>query len=160
MNELEFRETGDEDRRAIAQLINERWGSEYIVVHNTIYIPFNLDGFVALENGVLAGAVTYMIENEECEIVSLDSLKENCGIGSKLIELVVETARKRRCNSVWLVTTNDNEKAASFYQKRGFELTEIFLDAVSDSRKIKPEIPITGANGIPIKDELKFSFKI
>lgn len=160
MNEIEFRETGDKDRSYISELIKERRGSEYIVVHNTIYLPCNLDGFIALENGLLAGAVTYMIENNECEIVSLDSLKENCGIGSKLIELVKEAAIKRRCSSVWLITTNDNEKAASFYQKRGFELTEIFLDAVSEARNIKPEIPLIGENGIPIKDELKFSLAI
>ena len=55
---------------------------------------------------------------------------------------------------MWLITTNDNLNALRFYQKRGFELVAVHRHAVDESRKIKPEIPLVGENGIPIRDEL------
>jgi ribosomal protein S18 acetylase RimI-like enzyme len=160
MSTIEYRETCGWDKEQIASLIKERWGTEYIVVHNTIYLPCNLNGFIAFENARLAGLVTYIIENGMCEIVSLDSLQERRGIGSTLVDFVINEAVKNKCTSVWLITTNDNEKAASFYRKKGFELVEIYVDTVSESRMIKPEIPLTGENGIPITDELKFSLAL
>ena len=41
-----------------------------------------------------------------------------------------------------------------FYQRRGFQLAAIHRRAVHDSRsRLKPEIPVVGAYGIPIRDE-------
>lgn len=160
MNAIEYRETCKRDKEQIVDLIKEQWGSEYIVVHNTIYLPGNLNGFAAFEDARIAGLITYVIENGGCEIVSLNSLRERRGIGSALVELVLTEAERNKCTSVWLITTNDNEKAASFYKKKGFELVEIFPGEVNESRKIKPEIPLIGENGVPITDELKFSLEL
>jgi len=160
MNGIIYRKTNRGDSEKIADLITERWGDEYIVVHNTIYLPKNLDGFAAIIENKIAGVVTYIIENNKCEIVTLDSFEQNKGIGSRLIELVIKEAKEKRCSCVWLITTNDNERAAQFYEKRGFNLEEVSYGAVDDSRKIKPSIPLKGENGIEIKDELKFSLML
>ena len=53
-----------------------------------------------------------------------------------------------------LITTNDNLDALRFYQRRGFALTELRPGAVDESRRMKPQIPLVGAHGIPIRDEL------
>ena len=53
-----------------------------------------------------------------------------------------------------LITTNDNVDALRFYQRRGFVLTELRPGAVDESRRMKPQIPLVGAYGIPIRDEL------
>jgi hypothetical protein len=42
-----------------------------------------------------------------------------------------------------------------FYQKRGLVLTALHRDAIGRSRQIKPEIPPTGNDGIPIRDEIE-----
>jgi len=42
-----------------------------------------------------------------------------------------------------------------FYQKRGFELVAIHRNALEHSRKLKPEIPLTGKNGVPLRDEIE-----
>jgi len=160
MKGIEFRKCLPEDRALISSLIAERWNSEFIVVHNTIYIPANLDGFIAFEGEKPAGLITYTYDNESCEIVSLDSFIENKGIGSRLIDLVKEEALDRGCRTLWLISTNDNEHAAEFYSKRGFELTEIYPGAVNEAREIKPEIPLVNSKGIPVTDELKFSLKL
>jgi hypothetical protein len=47
-----------------------------------------------------------------------------------------------------------------FYQRRGFEWTGFRKDAVLVFRKLKPEIPATGDNDIPIKHILEFELRL
>jgi acetolactate synthase regulatory subunit len=57
---------------------------------------------------------------------------------------------------VWLITTNDNPSAIRLYQKRGFDIIALHVNAVRESRKIKPEIPLKGYDDIPILYEIEF----
>ncbi|MBA4318148.1 MAG: GNAT family N-acetyltransferase [Flavobacterium sp.] len=160
MSFVKYRHVTNADKENVCRIIKENWYSDLVVVHNSIYIPSNLPGFIAEENENIIGLITYYIEDNNCEIVTLDSMKENCGIGSALINKVKEEAKNSNCTILWLITTNDNLHAISFYVKRGFELTGINKGAVNESRKIKPEIPLLGFNNIPITDELKFTMNI
>lgn len=121
-------------------------------IHNMEVLP----GLVVFDANRIVGLITYNIENEECEIVSLDSLFENKGLGTKLVEKVVEVAQKERCKRVWLITTNDNIRAIKFYQRRGFDMKDIYINAVNEARKIKSEIPVVGYDDIPILHEIEF----
>ena len=44
--------------------------------------------------------------------------------------------------------------ALRFYQRRGFRLVGLRPGALAASRAVKPEIPETGAYGIPLRDEI------
>jgi len=72
-----------------------------------------------------------------------------------LINAVIEEAQKQKCGRVFLTTTNDYTHAFRLYQKRGFELVAVHRGAVNESRKLKPSIPLTGYDGIPIRDEIE-----
>lgn len=61
---------------------------------------------------------------------------------------------------LWLITTNDNMEALRFYQKRGFILSALYPNALEESRKLKPEIPEVGLEGIPLRDEIELEFKL
>ncbi len=143
-------------RSWINQTLRQRWGSSRIVSRGQVYAGDQLPGFIALHQGQPSGLVTYNLETHQCEIVSLDSLAPGIGIGSSLIEAVKEVAQQARCQRLWLITTNDNLPAIGFYQKRGFHLVAVHPDAVLISRTLKPSIPETGLEGIPIRDELEF----
>jgi len=138
----------------VARFTREQWHAEFAVVHGAIFRPDELPGFVALDDNPI-GLITYHLDGDACEIVSLNSLEPKCGVGSALIERVVKVARESGCRKVWLITTNDNLNALGFYQKRGFVLVAVHRDAVNASRQIKPEIPLLGENGIPIRDEIE-----
>jgi ribosomal protein S18 acetylase RimI-like enzyme len=103
----------------------------------------------------IVGLLTYNIDGTDCEIVTLDSWGQSKGVGTELLEAVKQSARQEGCKRLWLITTNDNIHALRFYQKRGFVFAAIHVNAVEGSRKIKPEIPLSGDNGIPIRDEIK-----
>lgn len=119
-----------------------------------------LPGYVYLENNKVVGWIFYSITNNECEIVTLDSKVEGIGIGSSLIQEVTKKAKNSGCNRVWLITSNDNINAIRFYQKRGFEMVYVHIDAITEARRIKPTIPTEGYYGIPIKHEIEFEYKI
>ena len=51
--------------------------------------------------------------------------------------------------------TNDNLEALRFYQTRGLVLAAIHCNALERSRRIKPEIPLVGKHGIPLRDEIE-----
>jgi len=133
----------------------EHWGSDLMIVHGQTYTSAGLPGFVVEENGQVLGLATYRMENDECELMSLDSLIEGQGIGSQLLEAVIEAAQQAGLRRMYLSTTNDNMNALRFYQKRGFRLCGLRPGAVMESRKLKPAIPLVGFEGIPIRDELE-----
>jgi GNAT superfamily N-acetyltransferase len=117
-------------------------------------VPAELPGFAAFEDEQCVGLVTYEIDGEACEIVSIDALEEGRGVGSALLEAVVEVARGAGCSRVQLLTTNNNLRALAFYQKRGFRLVGLVPGAIDEERSLKPSIPLVDAAGLPIRDEL------
>jgi ribosomal protein S18 acetylase RimI-like enzyme len=139
----------------LRRMWKENWGDEFLVVHGMVYYPDTLSGFIAFDGSDCVGEVTYTISDGDCEIVSLDSLREGQGLGTRLIGAVVEQARQQNCRRVFLITTNDNLNALGFYQKRGFELVRIHRGAVDEARKIKQSIPLIGMNNIPLRDEIE-----
>lgn len=156
-----IRKLTDDDLPRLREHWRKHWGDEFVVSRGVIHRPDSVDGgFVALVGDKWIGEVTFHIPDDECEIVSLDSLREGQGIGTQLIGAVVEEARKRACRRVWLITTNDNLHALGFYQKRGFEMVAVHRGAVNESRKIKPHISLIGMNNIPLRDEIELEMKL
>ena len=149
-------EIGELSRDQVIGFFNFHWGSSEMVISSGIYDCSELDGFIVVnaENNII-GLITYIITNNECEIISLDSIEEGKGIGSLLVQEIENLAVKKKCKRLKLITTNDNLLALRFYQKRGFHLSKIFINAVEKARKLKPEIPLIGHDGIPIRDEIE-----
>jgi N-acetylglutamate synthase-like GNAT family acetyltransferase len=108
-----------------------------------------------MQEGTRVGLITYCIDAEQCEIVTLNSMVERIGVGSALVDAVTNAAASAQYRRVWLITTNDNVDALRFYQKRGFALAAIHRNAIEYSRRIKPEIPPLGMHGIPLRDEIE-----
>ncbi len=130
-------------------------GSNRMVSRGIMYYPQNLPGFVALLDGEKTDLITYYITGKSCEFVTLDNTRPSTGVGTALIEVVKDTAIKSGCKRIWLITTNDNTYALRFYQKRGFVLVAAHRNALEQSRKLKPEIPLIGNGGIPLRDEIE-----
>jgi len=114
-----------------------------------------LPGFIAEVDNRPVGLLTYHVEDDQCEVVSLNSLREGMWIGSSLLDAAKEAAQAAGCRRMWLITTNDNLAALGFYQKRGWRLVAIHRDALEESRRLKPEIPAVGIDGIPVRDEIE-----
>ncbi len=160
MNDFLTRPIQASDRSWIASFVKSRWSSDIVIGKGRVLRPAELDGFVAFKRKNPVGLLTYRIESPDCEIVTIDSTSEREGIGTALINAVREAAKAKGCRRVWLITTNDNLNALGFYQRRGFRLVALYPNALEASRKLKPQIPMKAANGIPIRDELELDLEL
>ena len=156
---MQYIEKTENENQAVLEII-KGWGSDILVSRGKIYRAEDLDGILVYDNEKIAGLGLYDINNNNCEIVLLETFVQNKGIGTQIIEKIKEIAKKRNCKKVWLITSNDNIDAIRFYQKRGFCIANIYIKAMEKSRNIKPEIPYIGNYQIPIRDEIEFEIKI
>ena len=148
------------NRKSVDDFIMEHWFTMDMAVHGESIDLGIADGLYACDGNEIVGLITYRIVRNEMEILSLDSLHEKRGIGSVLLDNAIKTAKNMGCLRVMLITTNDNLSALQFYQKRGFDIIRFHHNAVEESRKIKPQIPLTGSNGIPIRHEIELEMKL
>ena len=150
----------DSLRKDINEILVNEWGATDIIIRGKVIDGTKLDGLVALKNNKIIGLLTYMIENSECEICSLNSFIENKGIATALINKVKEIAKQKNCTRLKVVTLNYNIRAIEFYQRKGFVFSNIYINSVENSRKIKPQIPLYAENGLPLRDEIEFEMKL
>ncbi|WP_189336560.1 GNAT family N-acetyltransferase [Actinoplanes ianthinogenes] len=160
MTALRVRSAGPDDRATVAQLITESWHAPILVVHGVTYVAADLPALLAERDGTLAGLLTYHVEGDALEIVSLNAFTSGAGVGSALVAAAAEIARERGLTRLWVVTTNDNLDALRFYQRRGLRLAALAPGAVDAARAIKPSIPLVGDHGIPLRDELTLEMPI
>ena len=152
---FEVRQVEADERPLIAAFLEAQWGSVQIVSRGRTHSADELPAYIAIWDDQLVGLVTYHIDGDHCEIVSLDSLMVRIGVGGALIEAVAQKAAYHECKRVWLITSNDNLSALGFYQRRGFRLVAVYQGAIDAAREIKPSIPIIGMGNIPIHDEIE-----
>jgi GNAT superfamily N-acetyltransferase len=151
---VEIRPVDESDRPTVEWLTTQLWGACEVIVHEGVFYPAILPGFIAERSGRIAGLVTFEVRPGVLEIVTINALDLYKGIGTMLIEAVRAEAKRLGCHQVTLTTTNDNIGALRFYQRRGFRLAAIRPGAVDRSRQRKPEIPRNGDFGIPLRDEI------
>ncbi|HZO91443.1 MAG TPA: GNAT family N-acetyltransferase [Chthonomonadaceae bacterium] len=160
METVQIEPLSEERREWARQSLLQHWGDTRMVRRGQMVDADGLPGFVALVDGEPVGLVTYQIVGDACEILTIHSLRERRGVGSALIAAVKRVAQQRQCRCLWLVTTNDNLPALRFYQKRGFYLTALRCNAMEATRRLKPQVPLLGLDGIPLRDELELEMSL
>ena len=145
----------DDEREQIVKILTERWGSPVVVSRGVRHDLSGLPTLVADQDGEIVGIVTYAPGGDSAEITSLDALQPDRGVGTALLDAVIDVGLSRGWGRLWLVTTNDNTHALRFYQRRGWDLVAVHRGAVDDARSAKPEIPETGNDDIAIRHELE-----
>lgn len=153
---IEVCPAGAADGGWIRELLEARWGGVTMVSGGKELALLELPGLVAWDGGRRVGLATlWSRPGGDAELVSLDSIDEGRGVGSRLLAAAVAWARAAGAAALCVVTTNDNLPALGFYQRRGFVLAELRPGAVGRARERKPAIPETGWGGIPLRDEIE-----
>ena len=94
------------------------------------------------------------------EVVTINALTPGAGVGRALMDAARAKALEVGARRVWLITTNDNTRAVRFYQRWGMDLAALHHDGVTTSRAVKPSIPLTGYDEIPIRHELELDLRL
>lgn len=172
MNDVVVRSSRRTDRPEIDRILTESWGEPRAAAHDRLYDLTTLPALVATRAAkrpypdgaaavndpatgeLIVGVLTFDVEGDAIEVISIDASPQWSGIGSTLLAAATEFGMAERLARLWLVTTNDNLDALRFYQRRGLRVLAVHPDAVARSRVLKPSIPLIGAYGIPIRDEI------
>jgi len=144
----------------IQSILVETWGSHYLAVNGKLWDSRTMPGFAAVWEGTVLGYLLYEYHSGVCEIMVLESVVQNIGIASALIEQLKQTSKSKGVNRIIVQTSNDNTHAFRFYQRRGFTIREVRLGALDAARQLKPSIPLTGEEGIPLRDEIEFEIEV
>jgi GNAT superfamily N-acetyltransferase len=150
---VDVRESTAEDREWIRNKLREVWGSTRMVIRGELVDCAEVPALIAGDgDGILQFRT---LRPDTGEIVTLEAFAQWKGIGTALVEAYLARAKRVGLREVVVVTTNDNIDALRFYQARGFVIHQVRVDAIRESRKLKPEIPTTGSYGLPIRDEIE-----
>jgi ribosomal protein S18 acetylase RimI-like enzyme len=150
----------DADRRWLADLWQSEWGGSMVVSRGQVHDLAEQETRIAWRDGTRAGAVTYRLDGDECEVTSISATVPRVGVGTALLAAAEAGARAAGCRRVWLITTNDNLDALRFYQRRGYRLVAVYPDSIDVARQIKPNISLVGNYGIPIRDEVELEKRL
>lgn len=151
------------DRPLIVEALQRLWGGVTVVAHGVTYDASTLPALLSYPDSEpdseLDGLLTYHLSKHGLEVVTIDAFVRGRGVGTALLQAAVETARAALTRSgsarrLWLITTNDNLDALRSYQRRGLRITSVSPGAADRARLIKPSIPLIGAYGIELHDEL------
>ena len=153
-------EIRDSDREEVAEFVERHWRSKLVVSGGRAFYPHKEQGYIERADGKIVGLLTYRIDEDRLELLTLNSTLESHGIGSSLMLSAIEAARKNNCRCVRLSTTNDNLRIVGFAQRIGFRMIRVNLGAVDEARKIKPQIPEVGERGVPIHDEIVMELRL
>ena len=157
---MEWKRISTSDRTLVDEFIRQQWYTTTMIIRGKEVDMTQTEGFYVKEQEDIIGLITYLVSDDVPEVTSLNSLRENQGIGSKLVDAVIREAKDRKLKKILVVTTNDNINAIKFYQKRGFDMARLYHNALDISRKIKPEIPLIGDHSIPLRHEIEFELLI
>lgn len=148
-----------EDREWVRQFLLDYNHSLRVVSRGMLHFPGQLPGFKGVIDEAPMGLLTYTISGGEMEVVTLHAAERRRGLGAALLAAARELAKAKRCERLWLITTNDNRPAIAFYKGQGMEQVAVHHNALELSRRLKPEIPLIGLDGMPIRDEIEFEYR-
>src|SRR3954467_8362930 len=138
----------------VGALLSKAFHDTTVAGHGVLYDVLTLPGLVAVRGDELVGHASWANYGDAYELVSVIADPPGHGVGRLLVKAVAEDARRAGGTRLWCTTTNDNLSALGFYQHLGFRLVALRPDGVAEARLLKPTIPLIGAHGLPLRDEL------
>lgn len=93
--------------------------------------------FLYEEKGVICGYISfwYVINEAQITNIAVDKGKRGMGIGSKLMEYLVEFAKEEEMMGITLEVSTKNEAAFNLYKKFGFEISGIRQEYYEKSKE-------------------------
>ncbi len=148
----------DHDRPWLHHLLATVWALPVVSISG-VHDPLRLPGLVAHaeRGGERLGALTYREGADGVEVVTVNSVVENRGVGSALLAEVRRYAAEAG-RRLWLITTNENVRALAFYQRRGMDIVALHRNFIDTVRLAKPGLEIAAHDGIALRHAFELEF--
>src|SRR5262245_48952979 len=120
---------------ADAALVKDLWaafsGLPIVTVNRNYDDPSQVDALVYRdEAGAVGGHVSFALDSETGEIVTIEATEQGRHIGGRLLDAAERDLRERGVKRIVDTTTNDNIRAQAFYMRRGYRLARIERDGM------------------------------
>ena len=89
---VNFHEITADNREAVNEFLKEHWYATTMVLRGEILDMTRVEGFFLEEEGAILALLTYRFDGKVFEILSLDSLRENEGIGTRMVAEAMDMA--------------------------------------------------------------------
>ncbi len=150
----------DADRERIQELFLNDFGHLTIVGFGELMHADREESLVAEMKDDVAGALAYRrLGTDAIQIVAMatDPMWQRSGVGGYLLAETELLARREGISRIVTSTGNDNLPSLYFFQRHGFRLTEIAVEAFAKYIE-GPSAP--GFAGIPVRDEVRMEKRL
>ncbi len=148
------------DRKQLEELLRLRWPDATLIICGEFIRPEEVEGLGYYAGDRLHGIATWRSSGRTMHIVAVNAFTEVRGVGLALVNAMIAHGREHGMALLRASISNDNIVAFRFYQKRGFRITAFHRGIIDAMRHIKPSIPATGLDGIPMRDEFELEFEL
>ncbi|QEL25654.1 GNAT family N-acetyltransferase [Bosea sp. F3-2] len=158
-DELELRVVTD--KTELCRIMLASWGSHSMMIDLHVYDVAEIDALGLFEpSGATAALASWTVKDDTAYLCALHSLRPGEGVAIQMLDAVIATAKAAGAKRLKAMLTNDNMPGLTFYQRRGFRLSGLYLEAIDAYRSVVPTIIKTGYRDIPIHDALELEIAL
>lgn len=149
------------DKTELCRIMLASWGSHSMMIDLHVYDVAEIDALGLFEpSGKTAALASWTVRGDSAYLCALHSLKPGEGVAIQMLDAVIFAARKAGAKRLKAMLTNDNMPGMTFYQRRGFRLSGLYLEAIDHYRSVEPDIIKTGYKDIPIHDAIELEIAL
>ena len=149
------------DKTELCRIMLARWGSQSMMIDLHVYDVAEIDALGLYEpSGRTAALASWTMRGDIAYLCALHSLKPGEGVALQMLDAVMNTARAAGATKLKAMLTNDNMPGMTFYQRCGFRLSGLYLEAIDHYRSVVPDIIKTGYKDIPIHDAIELEIAL
>ena len=149
------------DKRELLRIMMAAWGSHRMMIDLHVYDVAEIDALGLFEpDGGTAALASWTVRGETGYLCALHSLRPGEGVAIRMLDAVIFAARKAGARKLKAMLTNDNMPGLTFYQRQGFRLSGLYLEAIDAYRSVVPTIIKTGYKDIPVHDAIELEIKL
>lgn len=149
------------DKTELCRIMLASWGSHSMMIDLHVYDVAEIDALGLFDgSGKTAALASWTLRGDSAYLCALHSLKPGEGVAIQMLDAVIFAARKAGARKLKAMLTNDNMPGMTFYQRRGFRLSGLYLEAIDHYRSVEPDIIKTGYKDIPIHDAIELEIAL
>ena len=80
---MEWKRISTSDRTLVDEFIRQQWYTTTMIIRGKEIDMTQTEGFYVKEQEDIIGLITYFVSDDVLEVISLNSLRENQGIGDR-----------------------------------------------------------------------------
>ena len=149
------------DKTELCRIMLASWGSHSMMIGLHVYDVAEIDALGLFEpSGATAALASWTVRGGTAYLCALHSLRPGEGVAIRMLDAVADAARAAGAKKLKAMLTNDNMPGMTFYQRRGFRLSGLYLEAIDHYRSVEPDIIKTGYKDIPIHDAIELEIAL